>query len=73
MILKLHDNFFIKIETYTETRWRTVKKNYSRELEEYEEKKFYPTAIYTKTSNLVCYSSEINHFLRFLEPLYPTN
>jgi len=66
MEMKLHYDFFIEIETYTETRWRTVKKNYSRELEEYEEKKFYPTAIYTKMSNLVCYSSEINHFLEIL-------
>ena len=67
MKLKLHDNFFIEIETHTETRWRTIKNKHGhRELEEYEEKKFYPIAIYTKSDNLVCYASEINEFLELL-------
>ena len=67
MKLKLHDNFFIEIETHTETRWRTIQNKYGhRELEKYEEKKFYPIAIYTKTGNLVCYASEINEFLELL-------
>ena len=67
MKLKLHDNFFIEIGEHTETRWRTIKNKYGhRELEEYEEKKFYPIAIYTKSDNLVCYASEINEFLELL-------
>ena len=67
MKLKLHDNFFIEIETHTETRWRTIKNKYGhRELEKYEEKKFYPIAIYTKSGNLICYASEINEFLELL-------
>ncbi len=66
MTLKLHDNFLIEIGEHIEIRWRTVKKNYSKELEKYEEKKFYPIAIYTKTSNLICYASEINEFLELL-------
>ncbi len=67
MNLKLHDNFFIDIEKHIETRWRTIKNKYDqRELEEYEEKKFYPIAIYTKSGNLVCYTSEINEFLELL-------
>ena len=67
MKLKLHDDFFIEIGKHTETRWRTIKNQYGhRELEKYEEKKFYPIAIYTKTGNLVCYESEINEFLELL-------
>jgi len=66
MKLKLHDNFFIEIGEHIEIRWRTVKKNYSKELEEYEEKKFYPIAIHTKSGNLVCYANEINEFLELL-------
>jgi len=67
MEMKLHDNFFIEIETHRQTRWRTIKNEYGhKELEEYEEKKFYPIAIYTKTGNLVCYASEINEFLELL-------
>jgi len=67
MKLKLNDDFFIEIGEHTETRWRTIKNKYGhRELEEYEEKKFYPIAIYTKSDNLVCYASEINEFLELL-------
>jgi len=67
MRLKLHNDFFIEIEEHIETRWRTIKNKHGhKKLEEYEEKKFYPTAIYTKTGNLVCYASEINEFLELL-------
>ena len=67
MNLKLHDNFFIELGKHTETKWKTIQNDYGhRELEKYEEKKFYPIAIYTKSGNLVCYASEINEFLELL-------
>jgi len=68
MRLKLHDNFLLKLGEHIETKYRTIKTDYGsgRDLEEYEEKKFYPIAIYTKTGNLVCYASEINEFLELL-------
>ena len=65
--MKLHDNFYIKLGEHIETRWRTIKKEYGgKDLEEYEDKKFYPIAIYTKNNNLVCYTNEINEFLELL-------
>jgi len=63
MKLKLYDDFFIEVGEHIEKRWRTGK---NRKLKAYEEKKFYPIAIYTKTGNLVCYASEINEFLELL-------
>jgi len=67
MKMKLHNNFFIELGEYIETRWRTIKNKYGhKELEAYEEKKFYPIAIYTKAGSLVCYANEINEFLELL-------
>ena len=68
MKIKIHDDFFIDIGEHIEKRYRTIKVDYGsgRELKEYKERKFYPTKIYTKSGNLVCYANEINEFLELL-------
>jgi hypothetical protein len=67
MKLKLHDNFFIELGEHIETKWRTTRNEYGhKELEPYEEKKFYPIAIHTKAGSLVCFANEINEFLELL-------
>ena len=67
MIMKLNNNFYIQLNEYTETRWRTIKNNYGhRELEEYEDKKFYPKVILTKNGSVVCKADEMNNFLELL-------
>jgi len=64
--MKLHDNFFLNLGIHTETRYRTVKNRNNRELESYEEYKYYPEEIIDKDEEIVCYAGEINEFLELL-------
>ena len=64
--MKLNDDFYIEIGIHTENRWRTIKDEYRRkDIEEYEVKKFYPIAIWTK-SNELCNANDMYEFLEFL-------
>ncbi len=64
--MKLNDDFYIEIGIHTENRWRTIKDEYRRkDIEEYEVKKFYPIAIWTKSNELVC-NADMYEFLELL-------
>ena len=64
--MKLNDDFYIEIGIHTENRWRTIKDSFDRkDLEEYEVKKFYPIAIWTKSNELVC-NADMYEFLELL-------
>ena len=65
--MKLHDNFFLKLGTHIETKYRTIKDKYGhKQLESYEEHKYYPREIIDKNENVVCYANELNEFLELL-------
>ena len=66
MLIKLHNNFFIKIGVYTEIKYRMEKIKHSKELVAYKDNKYYPDMIIDKNENIVCHAKEINEFLELL-------